>query len=335
MQLPPPEESLAEAPAEEPPPPEHDAPWRPSDRRIAIAWTALALLSGTNWMAVRVALRDLPPLTLSGTRFLIAVPLLALILVVRNRRRGREARDADPHGSISPTKAEWRILISIGVQVFVVGNAMLFWGQQYVPSGVAAVVSATAPAAGMLLAWVRIRDPISPGRGLGAALAIGGVALIYSGQIQGVGGLAGAGLLGIIGSMLCLANASVTVRGLGHRIDPLFIAMVQMSIAAVAHVVASIAVESPDAARWTPTAVGATVWLAVVGAVIGFWLFYWLMRYIEVLKVLSMLLVTPIIALLLGWTVLGEQVGVAELGGAALVLSGLYLVLSARGSASS
>ena len=81
--------------------------------------------------------------------------------------------------------------------------------------------------------------------------------------------------------------------------------------------------------EWTPAAVGAIAWLSIAGSVVAFYLMYWLLRYLETAKVLSVLLADPLIALALGWAWFGEGLGSLETAGAALVLGGLYLVLSA------
>ncbi len=246
-----------------------------------------------------------------------------------------KARAADPHGSISPTRAQWRVLIVVGIQVFIVGNAASFWGQQYVPSGITGVLYAIGPAAAMLIAWLRIGDPLSAGRAIGLALGIAGVALISGRQIQLGGHQVAAGLAGVAVGVLCLAWATVSVRALRRGLDPLFIALVQITMGGIAQLSFGYVLESSDPFRLTPSAIGAIVWLAVAGSLGAFWLFYWLLRHLEATQVLSHLLVTPIIALFLGWALRGEQVGWLQAGGVVLVLAGVYLVLSARGEPSS
>ncbi len=295
----------------------------------------MALVGGSSWLVIRVGLDDMPPFTFSGIRFAVAAPLLAAILWIRNRGRDAEARAADAHGSISPTRAQWRVLIVVGIQVFIVGNAASFWGQQYVPSGITGVLYAIGPAAAMLIAWVRIGDPLSASRTFGLALGIAGVALISGRQIQLGGHQVAAGLAGVSVGVLCLAWATVSVRELRSGLDPLFIALVQITMGAMAQLGFGYLLESSAPFRHTPSAIGAIVWLAVAGSLGAFWLFYWLLRHMEATQVLSHLLVTPIIALFLGWALRGEQVGWLEAGGVVLVLAGVYLVLSARREPSS
>lgn len=160
-------------------------------------------------------------------------------------------------------------------------------------------------------------------------IGIGGVAVVSYSQIGGGGEMAALAVLALSLAVLCYANASVTVRAFGGRLDPQFIAMVQMGIGAVTLVGASFVLESEAQVNWTPATIGATAWLVVAGSVVSFYAMYWLLRYMETAKVLSVLLVAPVVAVVLGWVVLGEGLGTAETGGAVLVLAGLYLVLSA------
>jgi len=305
---------------------------RPSDRRIMVAWISLACLWGTTWLAIRIGLDDLPPFTFAGTRFALAAALVGALLVFRIRRRRRSGAGDTPFGAIDPTPSEWRRLLAAGVQVFAVGYGLQFWGQQFVPSGLVAIVYSTVPAVGMIFARLRVGEPVTPQRAFGLGAGIAGVSLISYGQIQGGGAMVTQGMLAFVVSVLCYGNASVTVRSLGARLDPLFITMVQMSLGAVALLGAGFALEGSISVNWTPTAMGAMAWLVIAGSALAFYLLYWLLRYLETTKVLSVLLADPLIALTLGWAWFGEALGSIETAGAVLVLGGLYLVLSAGGS---
>lgn len=306
---------------------------RPSDRRIIVAWVSLAFLWGTTWLAIRIGLEDLPPFTFAGTRFALAAILVGTVLWFRTRRRRRGGGMVDtPYGAIDPTPEEWRRLFSAGIQVFALGYGLQFWGQQFVPSGLVAIVYSSVPAVGMIFARIRVGEPITPQRAVGLACGIAGVSLISYGQIHTGTETVGYGMLAFAVSVLCYANASVTVRSLGARLDPLFITMVQMSLGAVALLGASFALEGSVSVSWTLPAVAAMAWLVVAGSALAFYLLYWLLRYLETTKVLSVLLADPLIALALGWAWFGEGLGRVEAAGAVLVLSGLYLVLTARRS---
>ncbi len=303
---------------------------RPSDRRIIVAWVSLAFLWGTTWLAIRIGLEDLPPYTFAATRFALAAVLVAVLLWFRIRRRRRSGAIETPFGALDPTPAEWRGMLAAGVQVFALGYGLQFWGQQFVASGLVAIVYSTVPAVGMIFARLRVGEPITPQRAFGLLAGIGGVALISYGQIDTGGAMVGQGMLAFAVSVLCYANASVTVRTLGARLDPLFITMVQMSLGAVALLGASFALEGEATVRWTPASIAVMAWLVIAGSALAFYLLYWLLRYLETAKVLSVLLADPVIALVLGWAWLGEGLGSLEAAGATLVLGGLYLVLTAR-----
>ncbi len=284
---------------------ENPLPQPPSERRLATVWVLLALLWGSSWLVIRIGLQGMPPFIFAGLRFLLAVPLLAALLWVRARRRRRIGAPVPPFCATDPSPLEWRLLLTSGFQVFAIGQGMQYWGQQHVPSGVTAIFYSSLPAVGLIFGRVRLGDPISPAKALGLLVGIVGVGVISYSQIDGGGETVGWALLALAVSVICYANAAVTVRSFGGRLDPQFIAMVQMGIGAVALLGASFVLEGQAQFRWTPATIGAMAWLVVVGSVVSFYAMYWLLRYLETAKVLSVLLAAPVIALLLGWFVLG------------------------------
>ena len=137
-----------------------------------IAWVTLALVWGTTWLAISIGLQDLPPATFAGARFFSASLVIGAILLAKNQRL--ECRAAD-----------LRIIAITGLQTFFVGYGLQFWGQQYVQSGITAVVFASAPLLTMVIAHFRLEnEQMNRRKILGALVGLAGVAVIFSGQLQ-------------------------------------------------------------------------------------------------------------------------------------------------------
>ena len=116
------------------------------------------------------------------------------------------------------------------------------------------------------------------------------------------------------------------MKARGGAFDPLILSAVQMTFGLVPLVAAGFVLEgSPLAFRWTPRALLSLVYLALVGSVVAFLLFYWLLRRMDVTKVLLIALVTPVLAVALGAAVLGEHLGARAFLGTALILGGVFL----------
>ena len=282
----------------------------------------LCVIWGSTWMFIKLGLRDLPPLSFAAIRFLLATLILSAIVAAR--------RASLPRG-----RAEWWLIMKTGVLAFALNYGLLFWGEQHISSGLAALIQATIPVFGMLLA-----HPYLPGERLnarklaGALLGVVGVGVIFSSQLGAEGGMAVWGSAAVLAGAVFVAYANVLVKAQGARLDAPVLAAGQMACGFVVLAAAGLAFEgSPLNFRWTWLAVACLLYLTLVGSVAAFLLFYWLVRHVDVTKTMLIALVTPLAAVLLGMLVLGEEVTWRTLAGGALIMSGIGLVMLRRGHA--
>ncbi len=283
------------------------------------AWTVLAIIWGTTWLAIGVGLESIPPMTFAGARFLLGAAGLAIILLVRKIRLPTSIDD-------------WKLILSTGAQIFFVGYALQFWGMQYVPSGLSAVIFALVPLLTMFIAHFRLGDErLSLSKLGGSIVAICGVALISSEQLKAESPLAGMGVLAFVAASLVYANAQVTLKAASNRVDPNVMATFQMLVGGGLLLVVGAGYEKGlDVSQWSDRALVSLVYLAVVGSSLAFFLFYWLLNRMDVTKLMSVLLVDPVIAVILGWIVLEERLVAFEVVGSVLTLAGLAVVLGAK-----
>src|SRR5436190_404729 len=216
-----------------------------------LVWLLLCLIWGSTWLFIKLGLEDLPPLTFAGIRFLIASLILLALLKIRGQ-------------SLPNSRRDWMLLATVGVMAFSLNYGLLFWGEQYISSGLAALLQATAPAFGLVIAHFYL-----PGEKMTAA------------KIVGV-------LIGI------------PLEG------------------------------NPLKFHWTPMALVALLYLAIVGSVIAFILYYWLMKNMDVTKTLLIALVTPVVAVTLGMIVLKETLEWRTLAGGVMIISGIGLIVRGR-----
>ncbi len=281
-----------------------------------LVWLFLAVAWGLTWLAVRIGLEDLPPITFAGIRFLVAALLLLLVLLLR-RRVTRQSR------------ADWLLIAQTAILTIALPYALQFWGQQYVSSGLAAVMFATVPLFTMLLAHIQLpAEPLNRVKMVGVLTGIVGVALIFSDQLQMASILAALGCAGFLIGALSMASAQVIIKSRGGHIDPLLLATCQMGTGGVLLFSAGVGIEgAPSNIVWTSRAALALAYLAVVGSAIAFSLLYWLLQRMTVTRVSAMGLAHPVVAVLAGWAVLSETLSLRAIGGAVCVLIGLALVL--------
>src|SRR6266849_4669555 len=134
--------------------------------RIPAAWLTLCIVWSSTWLAIKVGLRDLPPISFVAIRFLIAIVALSAVSVGRVRL-------------LPLHRADYVVLALTGILMFAVNYTLLFWGELYVSSGLAAVLQATIPIFGMIFAhWMLPDEPLRLQKLAGAIIALGGVTLI-------------------------------------------------------------------------------------------------------------------------------------------------------------
>lgn len=284
-----------------------------------VIWLTLAFIWGSTWLAIKVGLEDLPPFLFAGVRFVIAVlPLLAFVKF-GGTRFPRSRRD-------------WGLLTLTGFLTFGASYGLVFWGEQYVSSGLTAVLYTTYPLFGVFFAHgILEAEPITARRVAGGVISLAGVATIFADQLRLDDPRAVWGSVGILVSAAAGAFSGVLVkRYLGH-LDPTVLTASQMLLGGVPLLLLGIVVEgNPLNIPWTPKSVFCLLYLAFAGTSLAFVLWYRLLQRTQVTRAQVMPVLNTVVAVFLGWVILGEQYGVRGALGAAAVLSGAALSLWRR-----
>ena len=283
--------------------------------KARIVWLILCGIWGSTWMAIKVGLRDLPPLSFAGIRFVLAVAILYAIV----RARGIP---------LPRTRKDWLLIALTGFLAFTVNYGLLFWGEQYISSGLAALLQATIPAFGFVVAHYYLPgERVTPGKIAGVILGITGVGVIFSNQLTVEGGMAFWGSAAIVVGAIACAYANVLVKARCGHLDPAVLAGGQMICGLVPLLVAGAALEgNPMQFNWTWSAIACLVYLAVVGSAIAFLLYYWLVRNMDVTKTMLIALVTPLIAVGVGVVFLSEEVSWRSIAGGLCIIGGIALI---------
>lgn len=280
-----------------------------------LAFLGLCVIWGSTWLAIKVGLRDLPPISFAGVRFALAALILYGIVAARGLRLPWAARD-------------WRLLIWTGLLSITVNYALVFWAELHISSGLAAVLNATIPLFGLPLAHRTLAaEPMTPHKLAGVVLGVLGMAIVFGAELGGTS-LAAWASIGVLVASLAGAQAGVLVKARGTHLDPAVLAFVQMAVGSVPLLVGGAALEgNPLRLEWTPTALLSLGYLTVVGSVVAFLMYYWLIRHVEVTRVLLIPLITPLVAVVLGYVFLGEQMGWGTAIGGGAILGGVALAV--------
>jgi drug/metabolite transporter (DMT)-like permease len=290
--------------------------WRPKvGWGVPLAWLTLCIVWSSTWLAIKIGLRDLPPISFVAIRFLIAIIVLMAVSIGRARLLPLRRND-------------YRVLAITGVLMFAVNYTLLFWAELHVSSGLAAVLQATIPIFGMIFAhWMLPDEPLRFQRLAGAIIAIGGVTVIC-GRLLGFNGpLAFWGGVGVVIGAASAAYANVLVKSRSIQLAPAMLAAWQMIFGIAPLLLLGFAVDgNPVHFHWTAMSIFCLLYLAIIGSALTFLLLYWLLPRMTVAKLQSISLVTPPGAVMLGWSLGGETFPASSLLGAALVLAGVWMI---------
>ena len=287
--------------------------------KARLVWVILCGIWGSTWLFIKLGLQDLPPLTFAGIRFVIASAILFFWIRIRRLQLPR-------------SRGDWIFLAVTGILSFGLNYGLVFWGEQYISSGLAALLQATLPAFGLVIAHFHLPgERLSWTRIGGVILGVLGVGVVFSNQLAVSGRQALAGCIALILSALFAAYANVLVKARKVKMNPVIIAGGQMVFGLMLLFAVGIPLEgNPFNLRWTPMALVALFYLAIVGSVIAFVLYYWLVLNIDVTKSMLIALVTPVVAVILGMIVLDEEIGWRTLIGGAMIMTGISFIVVRR-----
>ncbi len=286
-----------------------------------LVWIILCLIWGTTWIFIKVGLADLPPITFAAARFILSVAVLAPLVVAGKLPLPRSGR-------------EWRIIALTGFLQFSINYSMVFWSEQHISSGLAAVLQATITVFGLILAWVFLpSERITKLKIAAVCLGIIGVAVIFLDQLRIDNIMAFAGSAAIVVGAYAAAQASILVKAKAGPIHPASILFWQMICGLPAILIyAFVAEGDPRGFNWSSRALVCVLYLSVAGTIAAFWLYYWLLSRIESTKAMMISLVTPLIAVIVGNLTLGETLPPQTVGGGVLILASIGMIVFRRRS---
>lgn len=267
-----------------------------SRRGALAAWLTVCLVWGSTYLAIRVGVEAMPPFLLAALRFLAAGAVLGGIALWRRQR-------------LPSVAGEWRQLAITGTLFFVAGNGMLTWAEQRVPSGEASIWVATIP---MLTA---VLDAAMPGSArrltlrmmAGFAAGLGGVALLF-GPKAGGGRTDPAGAFALVVASISWALGSVLQQRRRVDVEPLMASAVQMLIGGTLALGIALALGEPTSYMPNVRQVAPVAYLVIAGSLIGFTAYAYALRHLGATLTGTYAYVNPVVAVALGWALLGESV---------------------------
>lgn len=287
------------------------------DSRAYLAYAAVCLAWGSTYLAIRIGVSDLPPALFAGVRFLMAGSLMLAYARLTKL-------------NFPKTYGELRIVSTVGLLLLFGGNGLVVWSEQYIPSGLAALTISTSPL------FVAVLDHLvpggtrmGPGGWAGMLLGFAGVGLLVlpglglqQADLRGIFGLLGAAALWGIGSVYSSRNA---VSG-----SMLALSALENLAAGIALTITGAAAGELQHFSLTLRGAGAVLYLVFAGSIIGYSCFLYILKAMPPARASTYSYVNPVVAVVLGWLVLNESLGLREILCTAVVLAGVMLVQTSR-----
>lgn len=289
-------------------------PSAPSRVAVLTAFAIVYVIWGSTYLGIRFAIETLPPFTMAGLRFLTAGVLLFSFATWR-------------HGSWPGLRA-WRTAAIVGTLLLVSGNGLLSWSELYVPSGVAALIVATVPL------FMVVLDTLGP-RGtrpttavcLGLLLGMAGIAILIGPSEIGGAPIHLGGAMAILFASFSWAVGSLYSRTAPQSSSTLQNVGMQMLIGGLLLLPIGFALgERLDLAQVSTRSWLALLYLALVGGVLAYSAYVWLLRVQPAARVATYAFVNPVVAVVLGWALAGEAMGPRVLGATIAVATAVALI---------
>jgi drug/metabolite transporter (DMT)-like permease len=301
-----------------------EASVRPPAWKTVLAFSIIYFVWGSTFLAIRVGVRAVPPLVLASMRFFVA----GIVLFAWMRLKGTP----------SPTRREWLAASALAVCIFVVDYGLLFWAEQRVPSGIAAVMLATIPVFMTLSEIMFLRTQRLTFRlALALLIGIGGVSVLVSHSLSRSFGelpIDPKGAIALVIAAISWSIASALTRKLPLPESKVMSSGAQMLAGGI--MLAVIAAIFGEFRGFHPQTVPRGAWFAlayliVAGSIVGFTAYVWLIHHESPTKVGTYAYVNPVVAVALGYFLGGEAVGPRTLLGTLLVLISVIVITTTRG----
>lgn len=287
---------------------------------IVLGFAVIYVVWGSTYLGIRWAVETMPPFFMGGTRFLLAGCLLHLWLRLR--------------GAPAPTWPQVRDAAFSGLLLLLLGNGLVNWAEQHVTSGVTALLVGTTPI------WFIVLNAVIPPREkpdwltlVGVGLGTVGVALLGRHGGDGGGAVHLGGLLAILVACASWAAGSLLSRKVRSGADPFMASSLQMLAGGAAQLLLAGALgewSAFDPAAVSARSVLAWIYLVVVGSLVAFSTYVWLLRASTPARVSTYAYVNPVIAVLLGWLLAGEMLTSRTLVAAGIVVAAVVVITSRK-----
>lgn len=286
---------------------------RTTTLNIILIYALLCIIWGSTWLGIRIGLESLTPFVSAGFRFSIASIVILMLMKVKNVKLQKD-------------KLSVILYLQMGFLSFIIPFGLVYWAEQFVPSGLASVLFAVYPFFVALFSFLWIpSEKIGAPKIIGMIMGFFGIVIIFSDSFSTNISDYLLGMFAVVLSGIMQAWIAVTLKKYGGHLNPLSMNLVPMIIAGIGMMIIGFAFEDTSQLRFDENAIFSVLYLAIFGSVLTFTSFYWLLKRVNVVILSLIAFITPIVALLLGWIFYSEHLTSKHFIGTVFVLIGLLV----------
>ncbi len=282
-----------------------------SGLKIVLVYILLCIIWGSTWLTIRFGLESLTPLFSAGLRFSLASVFILILMKIKNV-------------SIQKDSVAIRLYLLMGFFSFVIPFGLVYWAEQFVPSGMASVLFAVYPFFVLIFSSLRMpSESIGAYKIIGTIMGFLGIVVIFSDSFDMNFTYYLLGMFACVLSGTMQAWIAVSIKKFGHHLHPLSMNFIPMVIAGISMLLIGFFFEDRISLKFDENAILSIIYLAFFGSVITFTSFYWLLKRINVVIISLIAFITPVVALILGYIIYNEELSTSYFIGSAMVLGGL------------
>lgn len=280
--------------------------------KIILLYILICLIWGTTWLVTRLGLNSLTPIFSAGIRFIVATITILFFMKFQSLK-------------LNTDKLSIRLYIFMGLFAYAIPFALIYWGQMYVASGLAAVIFAIFPFFIALFNKIFFpKEKIGLMKFLAMILGFIGIIIIFMDEI-GFYNISFWGMFVILIACSIQAILAVVIKKFGEHINPLSINLIPMFIAGVLLIITSLFLEDISKNIFDFNGIFSILYLGIIGSVVVFTAYYWLIKKINLIILSLTAFIEPVIALFVGWLLNEEVLRQNQLVGVVLVLFGVLI----------
>lgn len=281
--------------------------------KIISVYSVLCFVWGSTWLAIRISLESITPLVSAGYRFVLASVLILILVKIRKIKIQRD-------------KISILLYLYMAFFSFVIPFGLVYWAEQYVASGLAAILFGVYPFFVAIFSYLFIpSEKIGTNKIAGMILGFAGIIVIFSDDFSGNSSFFILGMIAIFVSAVIQSTVAVAIKKYGHHLNPLSMNFLPMIIAGAVMLLIGYSAEDTTKLTFELPGILAVIYLAIFGSIVTFTSYYWLLKRINIVILSLIAFITPVVALLLGNIFYNEILSLQHYTGSAMVLAGLII----------